>query len=118
MTIRDVFTNRKQHIQGPHNIVHLSENSVFAVDNRVRRSPLLRKMDHRLGLNILDRSREKVVIGDVADTKFDGLSREFRPNSQPFREWKDRSQSLRADFMVPLPAREVVDYGDRMTARG
>src|ERR1700722_2021469 len=118
MTIRDVFTNRKQHVQGPHNIVHLSENSVFAVDHRVRRSSLLCKMDHRLRLNFLDRRGEKVVIGDVADKKFDGLAREFLPNSQPFREGTDRSQSLRADFMVPLPAREVVDYRDRMTARG
>ena len=114
VTLRLEFLECEEQVEGAHNVVHLREDGVFPVDHRVGSGALLGKMDDGVGLERFDRGREKVVIGHVAGERFYDVPGEFLPDPQPVREGTNRRQGLHAEFMIPLPARKVVENGYRV----
>src|ERR1700683_1436281 len=48
------LAQRKEQIERPHDIVHLSENRMFAVDHGIRSGALLSKMDHGMRFEAMD----------------------------------------------------------------
>ncbi len=114
VTLRLEFLEREEHVEGADNVVHLREDGVFPVDHRVGSGALLGKMDDSVGLKHLDGRREKIVIGHVAGERFDDVPGEFLPDPQPVREGTNRRQGLHAEFVIPLPARKIVENGYRV----
>jgi hypothetical protein len=73
----------------PDHVVDLGEDRVFAVDHGIGRRALLGEMDHGFGFKGLDRGREKVVVGDIADKRLDGPPGVLLPDFQSLRQGAD-----------------------------
>ncbi len=99
----------------PTTLFTLGEDGVALVDHRVRGGALFGEVDDRFGLEFLNHVDEKFVVGDVTDEGLDGVAGEFVPDAEAIGERADGSQSLRAEFVVPLAAHEIIDDGDLMT---
>ena len=114
MAIGVQLANREQHIQRAHHVVYLREHRVLPVDHRIRRGALLGKVNHRVGLEILEGSRKEVVIRHVHYKKLDRLARQVLPYAQAVRQRPDRCQRLRAKFVIPLAPQIIVHDRYRM----
>ena len=114
MTIRRKLTDGKQDVQSPYNVIDLGENSMLAVNHRIGSGALLREMNYRIRFEGFERRSQKIVIGNVADEQLDGLTRNVLPDPDAVRQRTNRSQRLRAKFMVPEPPQKVIKDGDRM----
>jgi len=57
----------EQKVKCSNDIVDLGENRMLAVNHGIGSGSLLSEMDYRLGLKILDRGCEEIVVGYVAD---------------------------------------------------
>ena len=109
------FANGEEHVHGAHHVIHLGEDRVFAVDHRIRRGTLLGEMDDGVRLKCFYGGFEKIVIGNVADKELDGFSCAFLPDAQPVGERTNRSESLRAELVIPLAPDKIINYRYLMT---
>ena len=82
MAIRQKLTHREQHVQRAHDIVHLGENGVLAVNHRIGSGALFGKVHDRFRLKTLRRGQQEIVVGNIADEHVDGLTGETAPRSQ------------------------------------
>src|ERR1700751_4848563 len=85
---------------------------MLAIDHRIRPRTLFGKMNYRIRFKCLHRGRKKVVVGPGAHGHLNRVPRQLLPHLQPFGKRTDRGEGLRAEFMVPLTAEEVVNDCD------
>ena len=75
-------------------------------------------MHDRFRLKGLQVGREKFVIGYIADKQLNLLGGKSVPDSEAVGQRLNRGQGLHAQFVVPLPAKKIVDNRNRVPSRG
>src|SRR5260370_18042860 len=89
MAVRLEFSDRKENIQRADHVVHLRENGVLAIDHGIGSRALLGKVNDRLRFESSEYLGEKLVVGHVSNERFDRLSGEAMPGTQPTRHLPD-----------------------------
>ena len=72
-------------------------------------------MNHGVRGEVGDGGGEKLVVGHVADVQLDGLAGVLVPGAKAVWKRTNRGERLHAELIVPLPAGETVDNGDRVS---
>jgi error-prone DNA polymerase len=109
--LRVGLRDRVQQVERAQDVVRLGVDRMVAVDHGVGRGALLREVHHRVRAEIADHAVGEYRIDQIADVAADFLASEFPPGRDPRAQRLDRHEAVGAEFVVVMPAREVV--GDR-----
>jgi hypothetical protein len=114
---------RRQLLDGEHHVdvaddvVVLREDRALPVDHRVGRRALLAKMHDGVGLERRERLLEELPVADVADLQVEVLPGNLGPGAHAVVDGRDGRERVQPEREVKLPAAEVVDERDLVTAR-
>ena len=96
----------------PTTLFTCGEYGMFPVDHGEGSGALFGKMDDCLGLKLLNRGEQKVVIRHITNKELNASSGQARPGSESIGKRENGSKSLGAKFVVPLTANKIIDNSD------